>query len=47
MRVERDKSEMSVFILKNLLLKILPFIDNLERLILNTPEDLKNNSLYE
>ncbi|MBP8016675.1 nucleotide exchange factor GrpE [Candidatus Gracilibacteria bacterium] len=47
MRVERDKTEMTFFIASNLLTKILPFIDNLERLINNTPEDLQKNSLYE
>jgi molecular chaperone GrpE len=47
MRVERDKIDMTFFIASNLLTKILPFVDNLERLITNTPEDLQNNSLYE
>jgi molecular chaperone GrpE len=47
MRVERDKTDMTFFIASNLLTKILPFVDNLERLIGNTPEDLQNNSLYE
>jgi molecular chaperone GrpE len=47
MRAERDKTDMTFFIASNLLTKILPFIDNLERLINNTPENLQNNSLYE
>ena len=46
-RVERDKLDMWIYITSNVVLKILPFVDNLERLISATPEDLQCGSLFE
>jgi molecular chaperone GrpE len=46
-RVERDKGDMIFFLKSDILKKILPRIDDLERIIKNTPKDLKNNPLYE
>ncbi|MDR2411109.1 MAG: nucleotide exchange factor GrpE [Candidatus Peribacteria bacterium] len=46
-RVERDKDDMIFFLKSDILKKILPRIDDLERIIKNTPKDLKNNPLYE
>jgi len=37
-----------IFFLKNdIFKKILPRIDDLDRIIKNTPDDLKNNALFE
>jgi molecular chaperone GrpE (heat shock protein) len=38
---------MIFFLKSDILKKILPRIDDLERIIKNTPKDLKNNPLYE
>ena len=46
-RVERDKADMVFFLKADILKKILPRIDDLERIIKNTPDELKNNSLFE
>lgn len=46
-RVERDKQDMWAYLTSNIILKILPFVDNLERIINHTPEDLLNNSVFE
>lgn len=46
-RVERDKLDMIFFLKNDILKKILPRVDDLDRIIKNTPEDLKNNALYE
>lgn len=46
-RVERDKIDMTFFIMANLINKLLPFVDNLERIIESTPNELQNNSLFE
>ncbi|MDR1944809.1 MAG: nucleotide exchange factor GrpE [Candidatus Peribacteria bacterium] len=46
-RVERDKNDMIFFLKSDILKKILPRIDDFERIINNTPEDLKGNPLYE
>ncbi|MDD3793941.1 MAG: nucleotide exchange factor GrpE [Candidatus Gracilibacteria bacterium] len=46
-RVERDKHDMIFFLKNDILKKILPRVDDLDRIIKNTPEDLKNNALYE
>jgi molecular chaperone GrpE len=46
-RVERDKGDMVFFLKSDILKRILPRIDDLERIIKNTPEDLKENPLYE
>jgi molecular chaperone GrpE len=46
-RVDRDKLDMIFFLKNDILKKILPRVDDLDRIIKNTPEDLKNNALYE
>jgi len=46
-RVERDKLDMIFFLKNDILKKILPRVDDLDRIIKNTPEDLKTNALYE
>jgi len=45
-RGERDKDDMIFFLKADILLKILPRVDDLERMIANTPEDLQNNALF-
>lgn len=46
-RMERDKQEMIFFLKADILKKILPRIDDMERILKNTPEDLKSNPLFE
>lgn len=46
-RVDRDRNEMWEFLTSNIVTKFLPSIDNLERIINSTPEDLQGNSLFE
>ncbi|MDD3646566.1 MAG: nucleotide exchange factor GrpE [Candidatus Gracilibacteria bacterium] len=46
-RVERDKSDMMFFLKSDILKKILPRIDDLERIVKNTPEDMRSGVLYE
>ncbi len=46
-RVERDREEMIFFLKKDILKNILPRVDDMERIIKNTPEELKENALYE
>lgn len=46
-RVERDREEMIFFLKADILKKILPRLDDLERILKNTPEDLKTNPLFE
>ena len=46
-RVERDKEEMIHFLKAGILKKILPRVDDLERIINNTPKELQSNALYE
>jgi len=46
-RVDRDRSEMWEFLTANIVSKFLPTIDNLERVISSTPEDMQWNSLFE
>jgi molecular chaperone GrpE (heat shock protein) len=45
-RMERDKQDMIFFLKSDILVKILPRMDDLERMIANTPEDLQNNALF-
>jgi molecular chaperone GrpE len=45
-RVVRDKEDMIFFLKSDILWKILPRIDDLERIVKSTPQDLKNNPLY-
>ena len=46
-RVQRDREEMIFFLKTDILKKILPRIDDIDRIIKNTPEDLQGNSLFE
>lgn len=46
-RVARDKEEMIHFLKADILKKILPRLDDLDRILKNTPDDLKTNPLYE
>lgn len=46
-RVERDKVEMTHFITQKILLKILPTVDNLERILAATPDTEKETALYK
>jgi len=46
-RVERDKQDMIFFLKQDIFKKILPRIDDLERIIKNTPEDMQNGALFE
>lgn len=46
-RTERDKQDMIFFLKQDILKKILPRLDDLDRMIKNTPEDLRENALYE
>lgn len=46
-RSERDRDDMMFFLKYDIFKKILPRIDDLERMIKNTPEDQKNWALYE
>jgi len=41
-RVERDREDMIYFMKSDILKKTLPWIDNMERIIKNTPENLQN-----
>lgn len=47
MRNERDREDMIFFLKYDIFKKILPRIDDLERIIKNTPEEQKNGALYE
>ena len=46
-RVERDRDDMIFFLKSDIFKKILPRVDDLERMISNTPDDLKSWTLYE
>ena len=46
-RTERDKSDMVFFLKLDIFKNILPRIDDLERIIQNTPKDLQNGPVYE
>lgn len=46
-RVDRDRDDMIFFLKNDILKKILPRVDDLDRIIKNTPEDFKNNALFE
>lgn len=47
MRSERDREDMIFFLKYDIFKKILPRIDDLERIIKNTPEEQKTLALYE
>lgn len=46
-RTERDKSDTIFFLKLDIFKKILPRLDDLERIINNTPDDMKQWGLYE
>jgi len=46
-RTERDKQDMIFFLKVDILKKILPRIDDLERIIHNTPEEMREWGVYE
>jgi len=46
-RVEREKSDMIFFLKQDILLKVLPRLDDLERMIKNTPKEERKWALYE
>ncbi len=46
-RTKREREDMIFFLKQDILLKILPRIDDLERIIENTPDNEKNSSIYE
>lgn len=46
-RTERDKSDTIFFLKMDIFKKILPRLDDLERIIKNTPEDMREGWLYE
>jgi molecular chaperone GrpE len=47
MRTERDREDMIFFLKYDIFKKILPRVDDLERMIKNTPENEKTQVLYE
>lgn len=46
-RTERDRVDMIFFLKQDIFKKILPRLDDLDRMIKNTPEELQNNALFE
>jgi molecular chaperone GrpE len=46
-RTERDKGEMIFFLKQDIFTKILPRLDDLERIIKNTPEEMQTGALFE
>lgn len=46
-RTQRDKSDTIFFLKLDIFKKILPRLDDLERIIVNTPEDMRSWALYE
>lgn len=46
-RTERDKQDMIFFLKQDIFKKILPRLDDIDRIIKNTPDDLQNNALFE
>ncbi|USN58941.1 MAG: nucleotide exchange factor GrpE [Candidatus Peribacteria bacterium] len=46
-RTERDRDDMIFFLKSDIFKKILPRVDDLERMIANTPEDMQTGVLYE
>ncbi|MDD2871818.1 MAG: nucleotide exchange factor GrpE [Candidatus Gracilibacteria bacterium] len=46
-RVERDKQDMIFFLKSDIFKKILPRLDDLERIIKNTPLEMQNGVLFE
>lgn len=46
-RTNRDKDEMIFFLKSNIVKKILPRVDDIERMLKNTPQDMQSWALYE
>ena len=46
-RVNREKDDMIFFLKQDILLKILPRLDDIERILANTKEEEKKTSVYE
>jgi len=46
-RVERDKQDMLFFLKSDIFKKILPRVDDMERILTNTPKDLQDNALFD
>jgi molecular chaperone GrpE len=46
-RVERDKLDMMFFLRSDVIGKILPRVDDLERMITSTPEEAKQTPLFK
>lgn len=46
MRVQRDKEDMIFFLKADIFSKVLPRVDDLERVVLSTPEELRGNALF-
>lgn len=46
-RVERDKVDMMMFMRSDIIWNILPRVDDLERILSNTPEEQKTWTMYE
>lgn len=46
-RTERDRTDMIFFLKQDIFKKILPRLDDLDRIIKNTPDELKDNALFE
>lgn len=46
-RTERDRDDMIFFLKNDIFKKILPRLDDLERIIKNTPEDMREGTLFE
>ena len=46
-RTERDKDDMIFFLKQDIFKKILPRLDDLDRIIKNTPKELQDNALFE
>jgi molecular chaperone GrpE len=46
-RTDRDRADMIFFLKQDIFKKILPGLDDLDRIIKNTPDKLKENALFE
>ena len=46
-RTDRDRADMIFFLKSDILNKILPRVDDIERMIKNTPEDMQQGALFE
>ena len=46
-RTQRDKQDMIFFLKQDIFTKILPRLDDLERIIKNTPEEMQTGALFE